>query len=260
MEVLQQGAKGCSLGHLGKGIDILREALATITELAIRAGDIGVGVVDVAGEQHTGMHLAPVGSHLLAVLAAGVEVGDLIGSEHVVHVLGELSLKRGHDGELLAHEDTGEQLMGPGEDHGLLAEVLKVGALGEELGHIAYLMAGLLGETVAGAGEDGGAHEDGHVGELGDKLLHQREVLRAVVLGGDVDLQERDIDSTQVIVVALGRVADEQFTLRVVVFQPIFQGSAYEAATDNSNINHCTVILNFCLLLSNYQFLNFIIR
>lgn len=50
MQVLQQGSKGCSLGHLGKGVDILGEALAAITELTIRARDVGMGVVDVAGQ------------------------------------------------------------------------------------------------------------------------------------------------------------------------------------------------------------------
>lgn len=48
MQMLQKGAKGCALGHLGKGIDILGEALATITKLTIRSGDIGVGVIDIA--------------------------------------------------------------------------------------------------------------------------------------------------------------------------------------------------------------------
>ena len=88
MQMLQQGAERGACGHLGKGIDILGEALATIAVFAIRTGDVGVGVVDVARQQHSGMYLSPVGSHLLAILAAGVEVGDLIGSKHVVHVLG----------------------------------------------------------------------------------------------------------------------------------------------------------------------------
>ena len=48
MEVLKKGAERGTLGHLGKGIDVLGEALATITILTIGAGDIGVGVVDVA--------------------------------------------------------------------------------------------------------------------------------------------------------------------------------------------------------------------
>lgn len=67
------------------------------------------------------MYLAPVGSHLLAVLSAGVEAGYLVGSEDVVHVLGE-------------------EVLCSGEDHSLLLEVLDMGALGEELWHVVYAM------------------------------------------------------------------------------------------------------------------------
>ena len=102
-------------------------------------------------------------SHLLAVLTASVEVGYFVGSEDIVHVLGELGFEGSHDGELLAHEDAGEEVLCSGEDHGLLLEVLDVGTLGEELWHVVYAMAGFLGEEVAGAREDGGAHEDGYV-------------------------------------------------------------------------------------------------
>lgn len=168
------------------------------------------------------MNLAPVCSHLLAVLAAGVEIGDLIGSKDIVHVLGEFCLQRGHHGEFLTYENLGEQVLCTGEDHGLLAEVLDESALGEELRHIAHLMAGLLGEAFTGARKDGGAHEHGHIGQVSNELLHQGEILRAVVLGGYVDLQEGNIDTTQVIVVTLGRVADEQFALWIVMLQPIF--------------------------------------
>ena len=122
-----------------------------------------MGVVDVAREEHAGVYLAPVATHLLAVLAASVEVGYLVGSEDVVHVLGELGFEWSHDSELLAHEDAGEEVLGSGEDHGLLLEVLDVGALGEKLWHVVYAMAGLLAEEVAGARENGGAHEDGYV-------------------------------------------------------------------------------------------------
>ena len=247
VQVLQQGSKRRALGHLGEGVDVLGEALATVAELTVGAGDVGMGVVDVAGEEDAGVHLAPVGSHLLAVLAAGIEVGHLIGSEHIVHILGQLGLQRGHHGELLAHEDLGEQFVCSSEHHSLLAEVLEEGALGEELGHIAHLVAGLTREHLAGTWQNGGAHEHGHIGQVGDELLHQREVLRTIVLGRHVDLQERNINITQVIVVTLVRVADEQFALRVVVFQPIFQGSAYEATSNNSNVNHLFVkfLLNF---------------
>ena len=71
VEVLQQGAKGRALGHLGEGVDVLGEALASVTELAVGTGDVGVGVVDIAREEHAGVHLAPVSTHLLAVFVAG---------------------------------------------------------------------------------------------------------------------------------------------------------------------------------------------
>ena len=105
VQVLQQGAKGRALGHLSKGIDILGEALAAITELAVRTGDIGVGVVDVAGEEDAGVYLAPVCTHLFAVLTTSVKIGYLISTKHVVHILGELSLQGGHDGKLLANKN-----------------------------------------------------------------------------------------------------------------------------------------------------------
>ena len=48
VQVLQQGAEGCALGHLGEGVDILGEALATVAELAIGTRNVSVGVVDIA--------------------------------------------------------------------------------------------------------------------------------------------------------------------------------------------------------------------
>jgi hypothetical protein len=56
-----------------------------------------------------------------------------------------------------------------------------------------------------------------------------------------VNLQERHIDAAQVIVVTFVRVTNEQLTLGVVVFQPIFKGSSHEAASDNSNVNHFSI-------------------
>ena len=132
------------------------------------------------------------------------------------------------------------------EDHCLPLEVLDMRALSEELRHVMYLVACLLGEAVAGAREDSGADEDRHVREFCDKFLHQGQVLRAVIFGRHMNLKESNIDIAQVIIVALGRVANEQFALRVVVFQSIFQGSAYEATSDNSNVNHCLVIILKC--------------
>lgn len=53
-----------------------------------------------------------------------------------------------------------------------------------------------------------------------------------------MDLQESDVHITQIIIVTLGRVADKKFALGVIAFQLIFEGSAYEAASDNSDVNH----------------------
>ena len=47
MEVLQEGAERSALGHFGKGIYILGEALAAISELSVGTRDIGMGVVNI---------------------------------------------------------------------------------------------------------------------------------------------------------------------------------------------------------------------
>ena len=60
VQVLQQGSKGRSLGHLGKGVDILGEALAAITKLTIWTRNVSMGIIDITREQNTCMHLAPV--------------------------------------------------------------------------------------------------------------------------------------------------------------------------------------------------------
>ena len=163
------------------------------------------------------MYLAPVATHLLAVLTASVEVSYLVGSEDVVHVLSKLGFEGSHNGELLAHEDLGEEVLCSGEDHGLLLEVLDVGALGEELWHVVYAMAGLLGETVACARKNGCTNEHWYIRKVRDKFLHQCQVLCTIILGRYVYLQEGDVNTAQVIIVTLGRVADEQFTLRIIL-------------------------------------------
>ena len=58
--------------------------------------------------------------------------------------------------------------MRTGEHHGLLLEVLDESTLGEELGHIAHLMACLAREHLTGTREDGGTDKHGHIRELGD--------------------------------------------------------------------------------------------
>ena len=48
MQVLKERSERSSLGHLCESIHILREALATITKLSVRSGNVSMGVVDVA--------------------------------------------------------------------------------------------------------------------------------------------------------------------------------------------------------------------
>ena len=48
VEVLQQSAKRGALRHLRESVHIFREAFTAITILAIRARNVGVGVVDVS--------------------------------------------------------------------------------------------------------------------------------------------------------------------------------------------------------------------
>lgn len=88
VQMLQQGAEGRVFGHLCEGIDILGKAFAAVAVFAIRTGDVGVGVIYISREEHSCMHLAPVGPHLLAVLAAGIEVGYFVGSKDIMHILG----------------------------------------------------------------------------------------------------------------------------------------------------------------------------
>ncbi len=184
------------------------------------------------------MHPAPVGSHLLAVLAAGIEVGDLIGAEDIVHILGQFGLQRAHHGKLLAHEDLGEQFVRTSEDHRLLVEILNESTLAKELWHIAHLMTGFAGKNLAGARKNGGADKHRDIGQVLDQFLHKRKILRAIVLSRHMNLQECDVNLAQVIKIALRRVTDEQFTLRIVMLQPILQGSSNEATSDNSNVDH----------------------
>lgn len=97
VELVERGeelAEGRSFGEFGEGVDILRETLTTVAELAVGTGDVGVGVVDVAGEEAAGVDLRPVGAHLLAVFADGIEVGHLVGTEDIVRVLRDLGFKR----------------------------------------------------------------------------------------------------------------------------------------------------------------------
>ena len=105
MQMLKECTERSTCGHLCESIHILREALATIAELAVRTRDIGVGVVDVTRKEHAGVNLAPIATHLLAVLAASVEVGYLVCTKHIVHILSEFGLQRSHNCKLLTNEN-----------------------------------------------------------------------------------------------------------------------------------------------------------
>ena len=77
-------AEGAVLGELREGVDVFREALTAIAALAVGTGDVGVGVVDVAGEETARVDLRPIRAHLLAVLLHRVEVRHLIRAKDIV--------------------------------------------------------------------------------------------------------------------------------------------------------------------------------
>ena len=144
VERSKEFAEGGTGGHLREGVDVLREALAAVATFAVGTGDVGVRVVDVAGEEAARVDLRPIRAHLLAILLHRIEVRHLIRAEDIVGILCDLCLERRHDGELLRGEDFDEQIHRARENHRLLLEVLDVCALGQELRHIANLMSRLL--------------------------------------------------------------------------------------------------------------------
>lgn len=239
----EQGAERRARRQLREGVHVLREALAAVAALAVRTRNVGVRVVDVARQQAARVDLRPVRAHLLAVLLHGVEVRHLVRAEDVVRILRDLRLKGGHHHEPLAGEDPRQErqcrrVALDGEDHRLPPEVLDVRALRQELRHVEDAMPRLPREPRRGARQDRRAHEDEHVRQPLDQRPHQRQVLRAVVLGRHVDLKERDVDVAQVVVEALGRVAHAARAVRgVVLLQPRLQGAAHETAPDNADLD-----------------------
>ena len=167
MEMLQKGAERRSFRHLRKGVDILGEAFATITKLTVRTGHISVGIIDVAREEHSRMYLAPIATHLLAILTTGIEISHLVSSKHIVHIFGQLSLQRSHDGKLLANKDLCEQFMRTSEHHSLPLEVLDKRTFSEKLWHIAHLMLCLTREHIAGSRKNSGSDKNGDVWQGG---------------------------------------------------------------------------------------------
>ena len=151
VERVKRGEERAERGALGQdreGVHVLRKALAAVAELAVWAGDEGVHVVDVAGEEHALMDPRPIRPHPLAVVVDRVEVGHLVRTEHVVRVLRDLRFKRRHRRERLALEDARQKLNRPGEHHRLLAEILDVRPLRQKLRHKADLMLRLLREHI----------------------------------------------------------------------------------------------------------------
>jgi len=189
------------------------------------------------------MYFTPISAHLFAILTACVEVSYLICSKYIMHIFGQFCLQRCHHCKFFTNKNLGEQLMSSGKYHCLLFEVLNVSTLSQELRHIVHLMTSFLRKTVTCTRKNGSTNEYGHIRELCDKLLHQSQILCTIVLSGHVDLQKCNINIAQVIIITLGRVADEKITLWVVVFQPIFEGSTYEATSNNSNVNHIIIFL-----------------
>ena len=97
----------------------------------------------------------------------------------------------------------------------------------------------LVDQLFDDANEDERAHEHRHIRKVGDKILS------AVIFCRHMNLKDGNVNVAQVIIHPLGWVADEKSAVWVVVFQLVFEGSAYEAAADNSNVYH----FSFCLFL-----------
>ena len=111
VEVVERGeefAEGTVFSELREGVDIFREALATVAALAVGTWHVGVRVVNVTREQNAGMNLRPIGTHLLAILLHRIEVRDLVRAEDIVGILCDLCLERRHDRKLLRGKDLDE--------------------------------------------------------------------------------------------------------------------------------------------------------
>lgn len=242
----EQGAERRARRQLREGVHVLREALAAVAALAVRTGDVGVRVVDVARQQAARVDLRPIGTHLFAILLHRVEVGHLVRAEDVVRILRDLRLKGGHHREPLAGEDPRQERQRrrvalDGEDHRLPPEVLDVRALRQELRHVEDAMPRLPREPRRGARQDRRPHEHRHIRELPDQLLHKGQILRPVVLRRHMDLQERDIDCRKVVIVSLRRIRDVHLAiLRVVLLNPGLERPAHKPAPDYSDFDFFT--------------------
>lgn len=195
------------------------------------------------------MDLRPISTHLFTILTNGIEVGHLVRAENVVSILRDLRLQRGHDRELLAGENRREQRQILGRclgiagnvtrpNHRLLAEVFDMRALRQKLRHVADMMSGLLGEHGRRTRQHRRAHEYRHIRECLDELLHQRQILRAVIFRRHMDLQERNVDLRQIVVEPLRRIRHQHLDPRqVVCLQPGLQRPADKPAANDSDFD-----------------------
>lgn len=99
-------------------------------------------------------------------------------------------------------------------------------------------MLRLTREHIAGSRKNSGSDKDGDVWQIWYQLFHERQILCSIIFRGHMDLQERDVHVAQIIMISLCGITDKQFTLWIVVLQPILQGSTDEATSDNSYVNH----------------------
>ena len=244
VERVKRGEKRAERGALSQdreGVHVLREALTAVAEPAIGTWNEGVRIVDVAREKHALMDSRPVRAHPLAVVVDRVEVGHLVRAKDVVRVLRDLRFKRRHCRERLPLEDARQKLHGPREHHRLLAEVLNVRPLRQELRHEADLMPRLLREPVRRSRQDRRSHEHRYIREFANQLLHERQVLRPVILRRHMDLQERDVDLREIVIVPLRRIRDIHLALlRVVFLNPGLERPAHKPTADDANFDLLT--------------------
>ncbi len=90
MKVFQESTKRGAYSHLCESIHILRKTFTTISELTIRTWYISMSVIDITRKKNTSVYFTPIRTHLFAIFTTCIEIGYLIGTKYIVHVLCEL--------------------------------------------------------------------------------------------------------------------------------------------------------------------------
>lgn len=62
--------------------------------------------------------------------------------------------------------------------------------------------------------------------------------MRPVIFRRHVNLQERNVDVREVVIIPLRRVGDEKPRLWIILLEPVLKGSTYEAAADDADVDH----------------------